>query len=102
MKITKTLFAALSAGSLLALSAPAFADNDQWHYEKNRSQYISFDKAAEIAAQAVKKGRVKDVEFDKDWKGDHFDVEVFDENGQEYEVIIDAKTGKVLSNRRDD
>mgnify|MGYP000895835683 CR=1 FL=1 len=102
MKITKTLFAALSAGSLLALSAPAFADNDQWHYEKNRSQYISFDKAAEIAAQAVKNGRVKDVEFDKDWKGDHFDVEVFDENGQEYEVIIDAKTGKVLSNRRDD
>lgn len=102
MNINKTLLAALGAGSLLVLSAPAFAKDDQWYYEKNRSQYISFDKAAEIAAQAVKNGRVTEVEFDRSWKGDHFDVEVFDENGLEYDVVIDAKTGKVLSSRRDD
>lgn len=101
MNVSRPLLAALGISSLLALSPSAFADNDQWHYERNRNQYISYDKAAEIASKAVENGRVIDVEFDKDWNGDHFDVEVMDANGHEYDVVIDAKSGKVLSSKRD-
>ena len=80
-------FAALAAAFALA-TAPARADDD-------------FDKAAEAASQAVA-GTVTDVDFEHDWNGDHFEVDVRGKDGNKYEIVIDAKSGKVLSQRIDD
>ncbi|MDO4777067.1 MAG: PepSY domain-containing protein [Cardiobacteriaceae bacterium] len=98
LTLKKNLLALMAAATI---ATPALADDDYRYYEQNRSQYISHDQAAEAALKAVgKNGRVMEVEFDHDWHGDHFDVEVLAE-GREYDVIVDAKTGKVLSSRLD-
>lgn len=91
----------LSLTLAAGVSAPALADDDYRYYEQNRSQFISHERAAEIANEAVGGGRVTDVEFDRDYSGDHFEVEVIGKDGREYDVIIDAKSGKVLSKRID-
>lgn len=93
-------FAALAAAFTLA-TAPARADDDQWYYEQHRNDFITFDKAAEAASQAVA-GTVTDVDFEHDWNGDHFEVDVRGKDGNKYEIVIDAKSGKVLSQRIDD
>ena len=93
-------FTALAAAFTFA-TAPARADDDQRYYEQHRSDFITFDKAAEIATQAVA-GTVTEVEFDHDRSGDHFDVDVRSNDGNKHEVKIDAKSGKVLSKRIDD
>ena len=72
-------FAALAAAFALA-TAPARADDDQWYYEQHRNDFITFDKAAEAASQAVA-GTVTDVDFEHDWNGDHFEVDVRGKDG---------------------
>lgn len=97
----------LFAGSIIAAtfvfaSAPARADDDDAYYARHRKQYISQERAAQIARQAVKGGRVTGVEFDHDRRDDHFDVEVRTADGREYDVKIDARSGKVRYVKRDD
>ncbi|MDO4693888.1 MAG: PepSY domain-containing protein [Eikenella sp.] len=88
------------AAGLMAASLPALADNDEMHYHQNRSQYISYEQAAKIAADKVG-GHVSDVDFEySPIRGAYFEVEVYGRDG-EYDVIIDAKTGRVISSYRD-
>ena len=102
LNVQKTV-AVLFAAAFAAVSTPALADGDYLHYEKNRSSYISHEKAAQIAVAKVGGGQATDVEFDHSrTKPDHFDVEVRLPNGQEYEVEVNAKTGAVMSSRLDD
>ncbi len=58
--------------------------------------------AAARAARAVVGGRVVDVDYEHRSHGrSYYQVEI-KRDGQEYKVIVDAKTGRVLSTRRDD
>ncbi|MDO4643279.1 MAG: PepSY domain-containing protein [Cardiobacteriaceae bacterium] len=84
------------------ITIPTFADDDHQYYKQHQDQYISYEKAREIASTAVSSGNVHDLEFDHDSDGDHFDAEVRDANGHKYEVKIDAKSGKILSSQLDD
>lgn len=95
----KFLLAACFAAGLFGA---AHADDDQRYYERHRSQFISYEKAAAIVARAVKGGVVLELEFDHDRRGDHFDAEVRAANGRKYEIKIDARSGKILSKRLDD
>ena len=52
MNVQKTT-AVLFVAAFAAVSAPALADGDYLHYEKNRSSYISHEKAAQIAVAKV-------------------------------------------------
>lgn len=89
--------------AMAAATTPVLADNDHLYYEQNRSQYITYEKASQIATEATGGGQVTDIEFDRSLsQADHFDVEVRKPNGQEYDVKIDAKTGKVISKHLDD
>lgn len=97
----KTLRHTLIALLTAATGLPALADDDYRHYDQHRDTYISHDKAADIAVQNVGSGRVVDVEFDRDWNGDHFEVEVIAADGREHDITIDAKSGKVLSAKID-
>ncbi len=115
MKFKHTLIAALSAFALLA-AAPAFADDDDWYdddyrprysqsYKAKRSKYahsryISYAQARRAALSRIG-GRVKDIDFDRDDSYPHYDVEII-KRGREYNVKVDARTGRVVSVRRDD
>ena len=94
--------------SLVLSSGFAFADCDegecQYYPPKNSPQNQSFitkAQAAKIAAEAVGGGFVKDIDFERGFTGTYYEIEVLDNKGREYEVNVDAKTGKVLSKRRD-
>ena len=63
--------------------------------------FISREKAAQIAADAVGGGFVKDVDLERGFGSPYYEVEVIDSRGREYEVNINAKTGRVISKRRD-
>ena len=116
MKFKHTLIAALSAFALLA-AVPAFADDDDWYdddgyrprysqsYKAKRSKYahgryISYAQARRAALARIG-GRVKDIDFDRDDGYPHYDVEII-KRGREYNVKVDARTGRVVSVRRDD
>ena len=61
--------------------------------------FISPDQARRAALARVG-GRVKDVDFDYDDGYPHYDVEIV-KNGREYDVKVDARSGRVRSVRRD-
>jgi len=46
--------------------------------------------------------QVTSVEFDHEARDDHFDVDVRTADGREYDVKIDARSGKVRYVKRDD
>ena len=93
-----------------AITAPVLADGwdkDDRYYQLHRQQFISYEKAAQIALAAFeakyqKKGVVDDVDFEHKFSGDYFEVEIKDEIGMEYEVRLDARTGKVIFIKTDD
>ncbi|MBQ9619941.1 MAG: PepSY domain-containing protein [Neisseriaceae bacterium] len=82
-----------------------YRQNHQY-FEQNNQNYISHQKAAEIALQAFekkyrKKGFVEDVDFEHKLHGNYYEVEIEDGRDRDYEVRVDAKTGKVLYIKRD-
>ena len=96
-------FAALMTVGLMAVATPAIADNDDYHYRQNSSQYITYEQAAKTAVNAVGNGYAKEVDFEyKPHLGKaYFEVEVRTNTGPEYKVIVDAKTGNVLNKHID-
>ncbi|WP_018986599.1 PepSY domain-containing protein [Methylophilus methylotrophus] len=88
------------------MSQPAWADDDD-----DPAKIAEMAKAfglisleeAQTKALAAKPGVVKEVELErrKFRSGWDYEVEIVDSNGAEWEVTIDAKTGKVNSVNRD-
>lgn len=102
----KKTFAILFAAASVSFASPALADDwhddDEIHYEQNRQNYISHEQAAQAAQAKIGAGaHVTDVEFEKKYNGAFFDVEVVNAKGQEFDVRVDAKTGKIIYAKRD-
>ncbi|MEO8627783.1 MAG: PepSY domain-containing protein [Betaproteobacteria bacterium] len=97
------LLLALGGGAV----APALADDDD-HDDAAKMEaivkagkFISPDEAREKAL-AAKPGSVIDVDLERSWRsGYHYEVEIIDAEMKEWEVHIDAKSGKVTSVERD-
>ena len=91
----------------LAISQPAFADDDDDDVQKMEEKAKAFSlishEEAKTKALAAKRGAVKEVELErkKFSAGWDYEVEIVDSNGAEWEVYIDAKTGKVSRVNRD-
>jgi uncharacterized membrane protein YkoI len=86
-----------------AAATPAVADDDRAEMEAlvKAGKFISPDEAREKAL-AARPGSVIDIDLDRSWRGGyHYEVEVLDAELREWEVHIDAKTGKVQSVERD-
>ncbi|MDO4697024.1 MAG: PepSY domain-containing protein [Neisseria sp.] len=96
----KKIVSAVLAASVFLVSAPAFADSDQRYYEQHRSHLITYEQAVQNAVAAVGGGHANDVDFEYKRGRAFFEVEVHHE-GEEWDVVVDAKSGKVLSKRRD-
>lgn len=105
--LNKKTLAILFAAASMSIAAPAFADDDWYdddeiHYSQNRQNFISHEQAAKAAKAKIGAGaHVTDVEFEKKYNGAFFDVEVINAKGQEFDVRVDAKTGKIIYAKRD-
>lgn len=93
----------MAAVLVLLAATPALAGEDQRYYEANRSQFISYEQAARIAVGHIGDGTAVEVDFDhEEHQGSYFEVDVRAADGREYDVKIDARTGKVWSSKLDD
>lgn len=96
--------AAITTLTLAVFSCNAFADDDLQEMEAVSKQFgfITLDEA-KVKALAVKSGVVTDSDLEKRkfGKGWDYEFEVVDSDGKEWEVNIDAKTGKVNGIHRD-
>lgn len=112
----KRLLLTAAATALMGISAPALAhhdghgDDDHGHGDDDHGhaahQHSKQDKIisraqAEKAALARVGGKITDIDLEHDNGRPHYDVEIV-KNGQEYKVVVDARTGRVISSRRDD
>ena len=102
-----TRFRSTLGGALImafgAASTLAVADDDRAEMEAvvKAGNFISPEEARDKAL-AAKPGSVIDLDLDRSWRGGyHYEVEVLDAELREWEVHVDAKTGKVLSVQRD-
>lgn len=101
----KLLMIALFLGAMAG--QPALADDDDDDVQKMSEKAKAFGLISHAEAQAkalsAKPGVVKEVELErrKFKSGWDYEVEIVDSNGAEWEVYIDAKTGKVNSINRD-
>lgn len=101
--MSKKILSALLAATALTAAAPALADNDEQHYRQNRNQYISHKQAAKAAVAYVGGGVAEHIDFEYSTrKGAYFEVEVRSGNGREYDVKVDARSGKVTSAKAED
>lgn len=71
-------------------------DDDHRIYQQNKAQYISKQKAIQIAKNRVKNSQVKKAKFDHDNGVATYKVELRTKSGVEYGVKINAKTGKII------
>lgn len=91
----------------LMISQPVLADDDEDDVQKMEEKAKAFSlishEEAKTKALAAKPGVVKEVELErrKFSAGWDYEVEIVDSNGSEWEVYIDAKTGKINSVSRD-
>lgn len=104
-KLTSTLVISLLCG--LMASQPVLADDDEDDVQKMTEMSKAFGlisvEEAQAKALAAKPGVVKEIELErrKFRSGWEYEVEIVDGKGTEWEVYIDAKTGKVTSVNRD-
>jgi len=104
-KSLSLLMIALLLGAMTC--QPALADDDDDDVQKMSEKAKAFGlishEEAQSKALAAKPGVVKEVELErrKFRTGWDYEVEIVDSNGAEWEVTIDAKTGKVNSINRD-
>ena len=66
----------------------------------NSIEAISLDEAQEIALNAID-GKVTKAKKEHDDGIDYYDFEIISDN-QKYEIEVDAKSGKIIKNERDD
>lgn len=87
-----------------AAMSPAVADDDdraKMEALVRAGKFITPDEA-KAKAIAAKPGEVLDIDLDRSWRGGYsYEVEIVDADVKEWEVHVDAKTGKVQSVQRD-
>ncbi len=88
MKIFKTLVFMLFA---FTFSQGSFAAN------KPRKGEISMEKAQEIASKEVS-GKIKSSEYEFEKKQNVYSFDIIANDGRIHELLVSAKTGKIISN----
>lgn len=97
-------FTAVSIFAIGIFSTHAIADDDLNEANAISKEFglITLDDA-KVKALAAKPGVIKDADLEnrKFGKGWDYEFEIVDSDGKEWEVNIDAKTGKVSGMNRD-
>ena len=104
MKNLNSKLAVVSIFAIGIFSTHAIADDDLQEVEAVSKEFglITLDDA-KIKALAAKPGVITDADLEnrKFGKGWDYEFEIVDSDGKEWEVNIDAKTGKVSGINRD-
>lgn len=102
-RFRRSLAVAIAAPALLATSAAALADVGYLEARKLREngQALAEERVLEVVNKA-RPGDVTDLELDRDMGRLVYEVEVRDAQGQEWDLELDAATGEVLGESRDD
>ena len=99
-KIAVILFVLFSQASL---SVFADEDREQDQALKLRQQGVILPLETILqAAQKVHPGRVVEVELEHEHKSYIYEIEIVDNSGQVWKMIIDAKDANVISAKRED
>ncbi len=85
---------------VLIIGGVAVAGNAGHSFAATPKGLLTMDEAKAIAVKSVG-GTVTEIELERETSGDIYEVEV-KSNGFEYDLDIDAKTGKVLRTDKDD
>ncbi|MBA9025966.1 PepSY domain-containing protein [Peribacillus huizhouensis] len=102
MKLAATVLTGVLVVGGLGVGAYAMAANQPSTKTMNIvSKTISKDKAKEIALGVSKGGQVTEIHLDQDHGRKEYEVEILNQD-TEYDVDIDATTGKVLEVEKDD
>ena len=96
----RNLLAAIAISTAIAGSALADDDEAGDRAIAKAANLITPEQATEKAL-AAKAGTVTDIDLDRKWNGYYYEVEIVDADAVEWEVDIDAKTGKVHKIKRD-
>ncbi|MFQ6333697.1 PepSY domain-containing protein [Methylophilus sp. 3sh_L] len=106
-KMMPYLWMSLLLAGTVSQHAWADDDDDDDDMQKMEQMVKTFglisQQDAQTKALAAKPGVVKEIELErrKFRDGWDYEVEIVDANGKEWEVMLDAKTGKVNSVNRD-
>ncbi len=65
-------------------------------------ELLSWEDIAKKGEKLYPGGRVTETDLDKEWTRYVYELEVVDRNGVEWDVELDAKTGDVLKQERED
>lgn len=89
---------------LALLAAPAFADRDDHDRARRALEAGEILPLSEIlkAAETARPGRVIELELDRDDGRWIYELELVTPDGQLYEMEIDAATGTVLAQEREE
>ena len=105
MNSPKILAALIVAASLAGVAGVAHADDNHRMMEAPRSTRkgarISMERAISIAQRQVPNGRVKKAELDREQGRLVYEVDIVTRDYKEYDIKIDAYSGKVISSRMD-
>ena len=85
---------------VLVIGGVAMAGNAGHSFAATPKGLLTMEEAKAIAVKSVG-GKVTEIELDREKSGDIYEVEV-KSKGVEYDLDIDAKTGKVLRTEKDD
>lgn len=84
---------------VVAIGGVALANDSVSSTEASKNQFITLQKAKELALQKVD-GVVTDIELEKDDNRYYYDIELQDDKF-EYDVEVDAVTGKIIKFEKD-
>lgn len=105
MNSKRTIAAWIAAASLATVAHIAHANPvdhmavDAPPRPVQKGRQISMERAISIAQRQVPGGRVKKVERDVEWGRLVYEVEIITRDRREYDIKVDAYTGKILSSR---
>jgi uncharacterized membrane protein YkoI len=86
----------MATASMLGTGVAAHADDDRMEAAAiaRVANLITPERAEELAL-AEKQGAVTDLELDKKWKTWVYEIELVDASGVEWEIELEAATGKL-------
>jgi uncharacterized membrane protein YkoI len=100
----KTLIALISAASLLA-ATPVLARDlsiDEARQLHEAGAVLSIEALSAAALAQHPGGALEDQELEEEYGRYVYQAEIRDQNGGQWDLELDARTGQVLKNHRDD
>ena len=91
------VFAGYGSTSAYAMDLDIFGNDDQEEYQQLKQVKITIVDAIQKAQAAHPDMVVSGVEFEEEGKTPAYTVELLGEKGDEIEVTVSARTGKIIS-----